>query len=60
MFVALDAELNREVALKQILDQYADDPVTRSRFVLEAEITGGLGWWLREIFGTGLPDTQFQ
>ena len=26
VFVALDAELNREVALKQILDQHADDP----------------------------------
>ena len=26
MFVALDTELNREVALKQILDHHADDP----------------------------------
>ena len=26
VFVALDSELNREVALKQILDQHADDP----------------------------------
>ena len=42
MFVALDAELNREVALKQILDHHADDPVSRQRFLLEAEITGGL------------------
>ena len=42
VFVALDAELNREVALKQILDLHADDPVSRTRFVLEAEITGGL------------------
>ena len=42
MFVALDAELNREVALKQILDQHADDPTSRQRFLLEAEITGGL------------------
>ena len=42
VFVALDAELNREVALKQILDRHADDPASRSRFVLEAEITGGL------------------
>jgi eukaryotic-like serine/threonine-protein kinase len=40
--VALDAELNREVALKQILDHHADDPSSRTRFVLEAEITGGL------------------
>jgi eukaryotic-like serine/threonine-protein kinase len=42
VFVALDAELHREVALKQILDGQADDPVSRQRFVLEAEITGGL------------------
>ena len=42
MFVALDGELNREVALKQILDRHADDPASRARFLLEAEITGGL------------------
>ncbi len=40
--VALDAELNREVALKQMLDSHANDPASRRRFVLEAEITGGL------------------
>jgi tRNA A-37 threonylcarbamoyl transferase component Bud32 len=42
VFVALDTELHREVALKQILDAHADDPVSRQRFVLEAEVTGGL------------------
>jgi eukaryotic-like serine/threonine-protein kinase len=42
VFVALDAELNREVALKQILDHHADNPTSRSRFLIEAEITGGL------------------
>ena len=42
VFVALDDELHREVALKQILDQHADDPTSRARFLLEAEITGGL------------------
>jgi serine/threonine protein kinase/tetratricopeptide (TPR) repeat protein len=42
VFVALDAELNREVAVKQMLDQHADDQLSRTRFLLEAEITGGL------------------
>jgi hypothetical protein len=42
VFVALDGEFNREVALKQILDEYTDDPTSRQRFLLEAEITGGL------------------
>ena len=42
VFVALDAELNREVALKQILEHHADDPASRQRFLIEAEITGGL------------------
>jgi tetratricopeptide (TPR) repeat protein/tRNA A-37 threonylcarbamoyl transferase component Bud32 len=42
VFVALDSELHREVALKQILDSHADDPVSRQRFLNEAEITGGL------------------
>ncbi len=42
VFVALDAELHREVALKQILEKHADDPVSRQRFVAEAEITGAL------------------
>ncbi len=42
VFIALDSELHREVALKQILEKHADDPVSRERFVAEAEITGGL------------------
>jgi eukaryotic-like serine/threonine-protein kinase len=42
VFVALDTELHREVALKQILDAHADDPISRQRFILEAEVTGGL------------------
>jgi WD40 repeat protein/serine/threonine protein kinase len=40
--VALDEELRREVALKEIQDRHADHPESRSRFVREAEITGGL------------------
>jgi tetratricopeptide (TPR) repeat protein/tRNA A-37 threonylcarbamoyl transferase component Bud32 len=42
VFVALDTELRREVALKQILDSHADDEDSRARFLLEAEVTGGL------------------
>jgi serine/threonine-protein kinase len=42
VFVAMDGELHREVALKQILDSHADDQASRQRFVQEAEITGGL------------------
>ena len=40
--VAHDNELNREVALKEIQENRADDPNSRARFVMEAEITGGL------------------
>jgi WD40 repeat protein/tRNA A-37 threonylcarbamoyl transferase component Bud32/Flp pilus assembly protein TadD len=42
VFVALDQELRREVALKEIRSEHADDPHSRGRFVREAEITGGL------------------
>jgi eukaryotic-like serine/threonine-protein kinase len=42
VFVAHDEELYREVALKQILDKYADDPESRARFLLEGQLTGGL------------------
>ena len=40
--VALDAELHREVALKEIRPEQADDPNSRARFLLEAELTGRL------------------
>jgi WD40 repeat protein/serine/threonine protein kinase len=40
--VAFDAELQREVALKQIKAESADDPDSRARFLLEAEVTGRL------------------
>lgn len=40
--VALDEELHREVALKEIQERHADRPEYRARFLLEAEITGGL------------------
>lgn len=42
VYVAKDGELNREVALKEIQEQFADDEESRARFKLEAEITGNL------------------
>ncbi|MHC5538054.1 protein kinase domain-containing protein, partial [Singulisphaera rosea] len=42
VFVAFDEELGREVALKEIQAKYADRLDSRSRFLLEAEVTGGL------------------
>ena len=40
--VAEDLELRREVAFKEIQHRFADDMEARSRFLLEAEITGSL------------------
>ena len=40
--VAMDQELNREVALKEIQPQFAKEEACRARFVQEAEVTGGL------------------
>jgi tetratricopeptide (TPR) repeat protein len=42
VYVALDRELGREVALKEILPDRAADAHSRSRFVFEAEVTGSL------------------
>jgi eukaryotic-like serine/threonine-protein kinase len=42
VFVARDTELNRDVAVKEIQVQFADDPRYRTRFEFEAEVTGGL------------------
>jgi hypothetical protein len=42
VFVARDEELHREVALKEIQGRHADDAHSRARFLVEAEITGGL------------------
>jgi tetratricopeptide (TPR) repeat protein len=42
VYVAHDEELNREVALKEIQLDFAHDPQSRARFLLEAEVTGGL------------------
>ena len=42
VWVASDEELHRDVALKDIKSRHADVAEFRSRFVTEAEITGGL------------------
>jgi WD40 repeat protein/serine/threonine protein kinase len=42
VFVAEDTELRREVALKEIRAERADDPISRGRFLLEAEVNGRL------------------
>ena len=42
VYLAHDEELRREVALKEIQERYADDPRSRARFLLEAEVTGSL------------------
>jgi formylglycine-generating enzyme required for sulfatase activity/tRNA A-37 threonylcarbamoyl transferase component Bud32 len=42
VFVAEDQELHREVALKEIQERHAAEAANRSRFLLEAEVTGGL------------------
>lgn len=42
VFVAMDEELRREVALKQMLPKHAANPSSRTRFLREAEVTGNL------------------
>jgi len=42
VFVANDEELHREVALKEILERHVHNTENRLRFLLEAEVTGGL------------------
>jgi serine/threonine protein kinase len=40
--IALDSQLNREVVVKEIRSERCHDPESQSRFLREAEITGGL------------------
>ena len=42
VFLAEDTDLHRRVALKEIQARHAKNPVSRGRFVAEAEITGKL------------------
>ncbi len=57
VFVAQDEELRREVALKEIQNQHADRGDSRARFLLEAEITGGLEHpGIVPVYGLGTYD----
>jgi hypothetical protein len=42
VLVAHDEEIDREVALKRIQEEYADDPESRRRFLQEGALTGRL------------------
>ncbi|MDX1929312.1 MAG: serine/threonine-protein kinase [Pirellulaceae bacterium] len=42
VFVARDRELDREVALKKILEKHRGRQEIRDRFIVEAKVTGGL------------------
>ena len=55
VFFADDTELNREVALKEIKEQNADNLDYQLRFRIEAEITGGLEHpGIVPVYGLGL------
>lgn len=57
VFVALDEELKRHVALKQMQGQHAGNADARQRFMLEAEITGGLEHpGIVPVYGLGIYD----
>ncbi|MFO0950354.1 MAG: protein kinase [Isosphaeraceae bacterium] len=57
VLLAIDEELRREVALKRIRDHHADDPDSRARFLLEAEITGNLEHpGIVPVYGLGIHE----
>jgi eukaryotic-like serine/threonine-protein kinase len=57
VFVALDGELKREVALKEIKPEFADNLASQSRFLREAEITGALEHpGIVPVYGLGAYD----
>src|SRR5690242_15604393 len=54
---ATDAELNREVAFKDIKPEYADRESARRRFLFEAEVTGRLEHpGVIPVYGLGRDD----
>ena len=53
--VALDVQLNREVALKELLEEHLAKPDSRVRFLLEAEVTARLEHpGIVPVYGIGL------
>jgi eukaryotic-like serine/threonine-protein kinase len=42
VFLAIDPELDRQVAVKELRDLHAHDPTSQTRFLLEARLTGRL------------------
>jgi eukaryotic-like serine/threonine-protein kinase len=57
VYVAYDRELHREVALKRLQERHAGSADSRIRFLLEAEITGGLEHpGIVPVYGMGMSD----
>jgi serine/threonine-protein kinase len=57
VYIARDEEVHRDVALKQIKPEHASDPQSRARFLVEAEITGGLEHpGIVPVYGLGTYD----
>jgi serine/threonine protein kinase/Flp pilus assembly protein TadD len=57
IYVADDSQLDRQVAVKVLQNRHADNEGVRSRFVLEAKITGGLEHpGIIPIYGLGRDD----
>jgi serine/threonine protein kinase/formylglycine-generating enzyme required for sulfatase activity len=53
--VAFDVQLNREVALKELLDEHREKRDSRTRFLLEAEVTARLEHpGIVPVYGIGL------
>ena len=57
VYVARDQEVHRDVALKQIKSEHADERENRARFLVEAEITGRLEHpGIVPVYGLGTYD----
>lgn len=57
VYIAVDTELSREIALKEIRSQHSHDAESRLRFIREAEITGRLEHpGIVPVYGFGTHD----